>query len=77
MTPADVAWAGIVGGVVATATVFDVWALRTGRETLTGTTHRYRRAGVPGVVLAGGWVGLLGGLTYHLFIESPTGASGH
>lgn len=54
-------WAATFGVVVA----FDVWAMKTGRPTMSRTLGYYLHRPITGPILAGAWAGLC----YHLLIE--------
>lgn len=54
-------WLAVFGVVAA----FDVWAIETGRATLSRTLGYYLHRPVTGPILAGGWAGL----AYHLLVE--------
>lgn len=64
-----VAWAILTAAVVAYVTVFDVHAGLTGGETMTGRFRDWLFDPVTGPFIAGGWVGLFAGLTYHWFVR--------
>lgn len=60
-------WPGVGGWIVTlgSVVVFDVWAARTGRPTMSRTLGHYLGRPVLGPVLAGAW----SGLSYHLLVE--------
>lgn len=54
-------WAVTLGSVV----VYDTWAIKSGRPTMSRTLGHYLAHPVLGPVLAGAW----SGLSYHLLVE--------
>lgn len=63
------AWIGIALTIFLYVLAYDVWATVTDHKTMTGQFRDWLLAPVGGPVIAGLWIGIFVGLTFHFLVK--------
>lgn len=67
---AVIAWVGILLMIFVYVLAYDLWAHYTNHLTMTAQFQKWLRESIMGPVIAGLWVGLFIGVTYHFIIKA-------
>lgn len=66
---ATLAWAGILVFIICYVVAYDLWAHYSGHRTMTGQFRVWLTEPLAGPIIAGLWIGLFVGLTFHFLVR--------
>lgn len=68
-TSAVLAWVGILVFIFLYVLAYDLWAHFSGHRTMTGQFRSWLHDPIMGPIIAGVWIGLFVGLTFHFIVR--------